>query len=128
MLPALFNRLPEDSILVAQTVAHCRQLHGGHGVEKASCQSPQSAIAEARIGFLVQQVGQIELLMLSGLLDGGIEKEVHHVVGQRTADEKLHRKVVNTLRILALVGVLGLHPALREDVPYRSSERLEPLA
>ena len=53
-----------------------------------------------------------------------IEPEIHDIVPERPADQELHRKVVDALRVLAVVGLLGLAPALREDVPYRAGDRL----
>jgi hypothetical protein len=62
------------------------------------------------------------------LPDNRIELEIRHVVGQGAADEKLHREVIDALGILALVNVLRLHPAPRENVSHRASEGLETLA
>ena len=47
------------------------------------------------------------------------------LLARRAADEKLHRKVVDALGVLALVGVLREHPALREDVPHGAGKGLE---
>ena len=56
-----------------------------------------------------------------------VEEEVDDVVGQRAADQELHREVVDALGVLALVGLLGAHPALREDVPDGAGDGLVPL-
>ena len=50
------------------------------------------------------------------------------MLAKRAADEKLHRKVVDALGVFALVGVLGEHPALREDVADGAGKRLEAFA
>ena len=55
LLPAVLDGLPEDAVLVAQPVAHGRELHGGHRVEEAGGQAPQPAVAQARVGFLFEQ-------------------------------------------------------------------------
>ncbi len=52
-LPAVYDRLPKDPVLVAQPVAHRRQLQGRHRVEEASRQASKAAVAEARISSLV---------------------------------------------------------------------------
>ncbi len=68
------------------------------------------------------------MLALSTLpLNKRIEQKVADIIGQRTADEKLHGKVVNTLGILLLVSCLCQHLALREEVAYRTGERLKAL-
>ena len=103
-------------------------MHRGHRVEEARRQAPEPAVAQPRVGLLFEQGEQVEVLVLDGLLGDGIEQEVRYVVGQRAAEEELHRQVVDALGVLALVGLLGQHPALREDVAHGARERLEALA
>ena len=57
-----------------------------------------------------------------------VEQQVHDVVRERAADQELHRQVVDALRVLALVGLLGADPPLGQDVAHRARDRLEPLA
>jgi len=117
-LPAVLESLLEHSVFVSQTVAHGRKLHSGHRVQEACRQAAEPAIAEGRVRFLLQQFGPIDALIFHGFANNGIEKEIGDVVGQRTADEKLHREVVDSLWVQALVGALGRHPALGKDVPH----------
>ena len=71
--PGVLDRLAEDSIFVAETVSHGRKLHGGQGVEEASGQPAQPAIAQAGVGFLFQKIQPVEMSLLDGLLDRGFE-------------------------------------------------------
>ncbi len=128
LLPAVTDGLAEHAVFVPQPVAHCRELHRGHRVEEAGRQAPQPAVAQARVRFLFEQAEPVEILLLDGLLREGIEQQVRHVVGQRAADEVLHREVVDALGVLALIGVFREYPALREDVPHGAGEGLEPFA
>ena len=57
-----------------------------------------------------------------------IEQQIRHIVGQRAADEKLHREVVDALWVLALVRVLCQYPPLGKDVPHRAGEGLKTIA
>ncbi len=125
VLPAVLDGLPEHAVLVAQPIAHGGELHGGHRVEKARRQAAEPPIAQARVGFLFEEVEPIEVLVLDSLPGERIEQEVHHIVGQRAADEKLHREIVDALGVLALVSVLRKHPALCEDVPHGAGQGLE---
>jgi len=59
-------------------------------------------------------------VLVESLLDHGIEHEVHDIVAERAANEKLHRDIVDPLRILACVGLIRTQPAFRKDVSYRS--------
>src|SRR5256885_16983038 len=52
------------------------------------------------------------------------EQQVRDVVGERAADQKFHREVVDTLGVHALVGLLRADPSLREDVTHGARERL----
>ena len=107
VLPAVLNRLTKDAVFVPQTVAHGGKLHRGHRVEETGGQAPEPAVAKARIRFRFKQAEPIEVLLLDPLLGDGIEQEVCHIVGQRATEEKLHRKVIDSLRVLAIIGLLG---------------------
>ena len=127
-LPAVLDGLPEDPVLVAQSVAHGRELHRRHGFNEASCQAPQSSITQARVGLLFDQLEPIQVFLRHGLLDEGVEQQVGDIVGQRAPNEKLHRQVVDALRVLPPVGRLRVHPACREDIPDGACEGLKTLA
>ena len=115
----------EDAVFVTQTVAHGGKLHRGHRVEEARRQAPEPAVAKAGVGFRFKQAEPIEVLLLDPLPGEGVEQEVCDIVCQRAADEKLHRKVIDALGVLALIGLLGEQPALREDVPHGAGKGLE---
>src|SRR5262249_14664180 len=72
-----------------------------------------------------QEAEPIEFLLLHRLLNERIEQQVHDVVGQRSADEKLHRQIVDAFWIFAIVGLVGEDPALREDVADGAGDGLE---
>src|SRR5215469_3932385 len=55
LLPAIPNGLLEDAVFIAKAVANGRELHGRHGVEEASSQTPESTVTEAGVGFLLEQ-------------------------------------------------------------------------
>ena len=97
-------------------------------IEEASRQAPETPIAQARVGFLLQQLEPIEVLLLDGFFRDGIEEKVRDVVGQRAADEKFHREIVDALGVLALIGLLGTHPSLREDIAHGAGDGLKTLA
>ena len=63
VLPAVLDGLPEDAVLVAQPVAHGRELHRGHRVEEARGQAPEPAVAQAGVGLLLEQAEPVEVLL-----------------------------------------------------------------
>jgi hypothetical protein len=87
----------------------------------------QPAITQTKVGFLFQQAEPIEVLILDQLFRDRIERKILDVVGQRAAKQKLDREIVNPFGILAVVGLLGTYPPLREDIAYRSGDGLEML-
>ena len=118
----------EDAVFVAQAITHGRDLHRGHGIEEASRQTPETAIAQTRVGLLFEQLEPIEVLLLDGFFRDGIEEKVRDIVGQRAADEKFHREIVNALGVLALIGLFGTHPSLRKNIAHGAGDGLKTLA
>src|SRR5262249_20546309 len=87
-----------------------------------------AAVAEAGVGLLLEESHPGELLVGDDLFRERIEQQIHDVVGERTADQELHREVVDALRVVALVGLLRAHPALGQDVAHGAREGLEALS
>ncbi len=98
-------------MLVAQSVAHGRQLHRRHRVEEAGRQTAKTAIAQTRVRLLVKDLPPLAAVKTPP--DHRIEHEVQNVVAERAADEKLDRNVVDPLWILVRVGLVRLQPTLR---------------
>src|SRR5262245_57340014 len=128
LLPAVLDRLLENAVLVSQTIAHRRDLHRRHRIEKASSEAAKSAVTQPRVGLLLQQLEPIKVLLLDEFSGNWIEEEVCDVVGQRAANEKFHREVINAFRILALIGLVGTYPSLRKDITHRAGEGFKTLA
>ena len=55
VLPAVLDRLLEHAVFVAQPITHSRKLHRCHRVEEARRQTPEPAVSQAGIGFLLEQ-------------------------------------------------------------------------
>ena len=115
-LIAVVDALVEDAVLVAQAVPHRGDLERGERVDEARSESAKPAVAEARVRLHLAETAHVDLLALEEILDHGIEHEVRDVVRERPADEELHRQVIDALGVGAIVGHLGLEPALGEQV------------
>ena len=50
------NPLPEQAIFIADTAANCRKLQCGKGIKETGGQAAQTAVSEARVGFLFLNV------------------------------------------------------------------------
>src|SRR5215469_2336568 len=125
LLPSIGKRLSKHPVFVAKAIAGRRKLHGSHRVKETGRQSAQASVAQTSIRLLLDQFEPVDALVLNRLLYDGIEQKVGHVVDQRTANQEFHGKVIDALRILLLIGSLGLHPTMRQDVTHRVRERLE---
>ena len=66
------------------------------------------------------------LFLLNRLLRDRIKQQIGNVVRQRAANEKLHREVVDSLRIFTFVRVFSMYPSLRKDVTNRVGKRFKP--
>ena len=111
-LPAVLDRLPEHPVLVAQPVAHGGELHGRHRVEEAGREPAEAAVPEAGVGLLLQEAEPVEPFLRDDLPRDRLEQQVHDIVRERAAEQELHRQVVDALRVLALIGLLGADPPL----------------
>lgn len=73
-LTAAAEGLSEDALLVAQAVAHGGELEGGHGVEEAGGESSEAAVAEAGIGFLLEDFAEVDGGSFGGMGDEVFEE------------------------------------------------------
>src|SRR5262249_24930807 len=97
VLPAVYKRLPKHSVFVSQAVTGRRQLHGSHGIEETSRETPQAAVTKPGVRFLLYELLPVDTFFLYRLLYQRIEQKINDVVAQRAPDEKFHREVVNAL-------------------------------
>src|SRR5262249_3641893 len=128
LLPAVADPLAEDSVFIAQAITHRWQLHGGHGIEEAGGKASQPTVAQPGVRLLVHQVAPVEAVLLHGLIDHWIEQEVSDVVGQRSADQELHRQVVDPFRVFLFIDLLGMEPSIGENVSNGAGESLKAFA
>ena len=96
-LPAVANRLIEDAELVADAVADRGNVERRQRVHVTGGQAAEPAIAEARLFFLVQEVG--EILPDSGhrLLRRLPDPEVDQAVAQMRPGQKFGREIGHDL-------------------------------
>ena len=65
------------------------------------------------------------MLFLDRLLGHFIQQEIGDIVGQGTADQKLHRKIVNTFGVRLIVRLLRAHPALGKNIAHGTGQGLK---
>ncbi len=127
-LPAAGDLLAEDAVLVPQAVADRGDLERRHRVEEAGGEPAQAAVAQSGVGLRLDELRPVELLSLHRLPHDRLDPEVEDVVGQRPADQELHREVVDLLGVSPIIGRVRLQPALRQQVAEGPGHGLETLA
>ena len=110
-LLAVHDLLLEETQLVADGVAGGGDLQGGHGLQVAGGQTAQTAVAQAGVGFHLEEVGGGEAQVLNGLLQLGQDAQVVGVFLQGAAHEKLQGQIVD------LAGVAVTDLALGGQLP-----------
>ena len=128
VLPAVLDGLFEDAVFVTQPVAHGRELHRRHRIEKAGRQATEPAVSQPGVGFLFDEAEPVEVASGGDLLHKGIEQKIGDIVGERSPDQKLHRQIIDPLRVLPVIGAVGQNPALRQHIAHRTRGCLEALA
>ena len=86
--------LVEQAVVVVQTHAVAGQAQSGQGVQKASGQTAQTAVAQGGLGLLLLDLGQSKAVFLQQ--GGHLVKDTQgqQVVAQQLTDEELSREVV----------------------------------
>ena len=95
---------------------------------KQAARRPNPPLPRPASGSCSRSSYQSRFRSLDHVVHDRVEQKVGNVVGQRSADEKLHREIVDALAILALIGLLRTQPSLREDVAHGAGCGLETLA
>ena len=126
-LVAIHNFLSKDPVIVTQTVAHRRDFLGRERIHEARCQAAEATIPQPGIRFLFDQLGHLQSFSLFEIFRRQSELEVCEIVNQRPTYQKLHRKVIDLLRVRPVVHAACLQPALRKHISQGARQRFEPL-
>ena len=126
-LIAVPDLLLEHAVLVADARAVCRVIQGSKRIQKACCQSSETAVSERRIGFLVLDRVEFESELLECLFDRLIRHQVDGVIAEGTAHKEFHGEIDKFLGILVVKRLLSTHPAVDDLVLEGQSGSLEHL-
>jgi hypothetical protein len=99
-----------------------------HRIEKTGGQPPEAAIAEPGVRFLFDDFQWVELVQLLKMLQDRLEPEIGNIIREGSPHEVFHRKIIDPLGVALLVCLLGLNPALQEDVARRAGCGFKPFA
>ena len=95
---------------------------------KQAARRPSPPFPNPASGSCSMRPSQSRLFCGGDFLREGIEQKIGDIVGERPPDQKLHRQIVDPLRVLPVIGALGQNPTLRQHIPHRTRGGLEALA
>jgi hypothetical protein len=127
-LPAVLQLLLEDAELVAQPVAHGRDLQRGERVHQAGGEATEAPVAQPRIGLLVE-----DLLQRQAVGGQALPRVLEHLEREQVGLEPAPRQVlggqvVYPLHVELSVAALGADPAVHDAIAGGVDHGLEQVA
>ena len=90
-LVAVLDLLAKDPVMVAQPIAHRRNLHGRQRIDEASGETPEAAITQAGIRLLLRQLQQVQAFALDDVVHDRLDQEIGQIIGERPSEQEFHR-------------------------------------
>lgn len=94
---------------------------------KQAARRPNPPLPKPASGSCSRSSYQSSFSRLTTSFTIGSSRKVGNVVRQRSAEEKLHREIVEVLAILALIGLFRKQPSLRGNIAHGAGRGLETL-
>ena len=63
-LPAVLKLLLEDTVLIADRVAHCGELTGSESVKVAGCKTAETAVSESCVRLVLVDLVEVYVILL----------------------------------------------------------------
>ena len=118
-LPAVLERLPEQSVVVANAVAAGGETHGRHGVEEAGGETPEAAVAERGVRLVGEERAVVDAEALDDRPQPFVEPQVDDRILEQPADEEFHGKVVDPLVVLGTDLPAVVEPGRDHEIANR---------
>ena len=105
-------------MLIADGIARAAHADGGHTVHIAGRQTAETAVAEARIVLLLEDIGHLIAHILKRFGHGRQNTQIIGIVAQAAANQKFHAQVVHLTLSVLFHFVLGFHHMLGERIAH----------
>ena len=89
-LPAVLQLLLEDTVLIADRIAHCGEAHGSKTVKVAGSKSSQTAVAQTCVGLVFVYLIEIDVILLQHRLYAVSKLEIVDACFEGASHEELH--------------------------------------
>src|SRR5262245_25500630 len=109
--------LPEQSVIVIDAVSVSGKTKGGKRVEQACSETAQTSVTERGVGLRFDCKIQIPVEAFQCIRAHIVQIQVAEIVFERSADEKLERKVINTFRVGLGKAVLSCKETVNQVLP-----------
>ena len=126
-LPAIVERLTEQAMIVADTIAEAGDANRPHALQEAGREPPEAAIAERGVGLELLQLSSDWPRSPSACSQTSQKPEIGEAVDQQAADQELHREVIDPLFLPAVDLARAVHPAHDKLVAHRERGRDQPV-
>ena len=113
------NQLLENSIVVSDPVAPCRQFKSGHRVKEAGSEPPKTPVAKTSVSLLFTDILELVTKVIESLLILLLHIDVDKHVLEGTAHQKLKGEIVDVLAVLSGVVGMGVIPGLDQSIAHR---------
>ncbi len=128
VLPPVLDRLPKQTVVVANAVTMRGDLQRRHAFHEAGCKASQAAIAKRGIRLHLAQLVEINIEAGQGVAELLGEAEIGQRVHEQAPNQKFERQVVDAPPALFVIDFIGCDPG--PDDPVAGDERggNEPIA
>jgi hypothetical protein len=126
-LPTLVDALTEHAVQVTDAIAIGRDVEAGEALHEAGRQTPQTAIAQRRIGLQFFQLSQIQPMLAQGLLHFPSQAHVRERIAHQPPDQELQAEIIDPLAARIIGAPRGIHPGIDDLVAQRQNCGLEPV-
>ncbi len=111
-LVAVLNLLLKHTVTVTDSAPISRISKCCKRIQEACSQTSQTAVSKSRIRFLVLQKIQVHSHLFQSLFHFCICRHVNQIISQSPSHQKLHRHIIDNLRIILLVLLLRCNPVI----------------
>ena len=113
-LPAVLDLLLEDTVFIADRIAHCGISVCCGAVEIAGGKTSETAVSETCVGFVFIDMIEVHIPVLQKLFDHIIYLEIEKARFERAPHEEFHRDIIYLLFALGMRLVSEFSPSFAE--------------
>ena len=115
-LLSVTDELLENTVVIPDSIAPCRQFEGSHRVKETGSKSTETSVAEASISLLLVYVFEFVSKIIESFFVLFLHVDIDEHILESTTHQKLKRKIVDVLAILSGVICVCIIPRLNQSI------------